>query len=162
DGGHGETAARAAFRRAAATGGASPGSRAEPRGAAARRTPRRARRQAPKGPPARAQDVAGGGGGHVRLRDARPGGGPHHVGPDRGSLEPHGATGENRVPGMVERVVYTGPTTQLMVRLAPGGLLQAMIPNSGGTQPYRQGTPVTVVLPSEALRVLRTDEGDGQ
>jgi spermidine/putrescine transport system ATP-binding protein len=76
------------------------------------------------------------------------------VRPERVSLEPHGASGENRVPGMVERLVYSGPTTQVIVRLAPGETLQAMVPNRGDAIPYRQGTPVSVFLPADALRVL--------
>jgi spermidine/putrescine transport system ATP-binding protein len=81
------------------------------------------------------------------------------VRPERVSLEPYGATGENLVPGMVERVVYTGPTVQLMVRLAPGATVQVMLPNRGDASSYEQGTPVSVVFPPDALRVLR---GDGQ
>ena len=77
--------------------------------------------------------------------------------PERVSLEPHGASGENRVPGMIERLVYTGPTVQLIVRLAPGALLSVMLPNRGDAAPYRQGTPVSVFLPPDALRVLRAD-----
>jgi spermidine/putrescine transport system ATP-binding protein len=80
------------------------------------------------------------------------------VRPERVSLDPHGASGENRVPGMVERLVYSGPTTQIIVRLAPGEALQAMIPNRGNTIPYQQGTPVSVFLPPDALRVLPTDQ----
>jgi spermidine/putrescine transport system ATP-binding protein len=78
--------------------------------------------------------------------------------PERVTLENHGAVGENRVPGMVERTVYTGPTVQLMVRLAPGALIQAMVPNRGDATSYQQGTPVVVVFPPDALRVLRTTD----
>src|SRR5205823_6895506 len=34
--------------------------------------------------------------------------------PERVVLEPHGTEGENRIPGMVERLVYTGPSMQLI------------------------------------------------
>jgi ABC-type Fe3+/spermidine/putrescine transport system ATPase subunit len=74
--------------------------------------------------------------------------------PERVGLEPLGAIGDNRVPGMVERLVYLGAVTQVVVRLAQGDALQAMIPNVGGEAPYRQGTPVSVYLPADALRVL--------
>jgi spermidine/putrescine transport system ATP-binding protein len=84
------------------------------------------------------------------------------VRPERVSLEPHGVSGENRVPGMVERLVYSGPVTQVIVRLAPGETLQAMIPNRGDTIPYEQGTPVSVFLPADALRVLRSDGADSE
>jgi spermidine/putrescine transport system ATP-binding protein len=75
--------------------------------------------------------------------------------PERVTLEPHGAAGENKIPAMVERTVYTGPTVQLMVRLAPGALIQAMVPNRSDAGSYEQGTPVTVAFPADALRVLR-------
>jgi spermidine/putrescine transport system ATP-binding protein len=74
--------------------------------------------------------------------------------PERIELEPHGTAGENRVPGMIERVVYVGATTQVIVRLAPGELVQALMKNEGIALPYQQGTPVTVHLPQAALRVL--------
>jgi len=74
--------------------------------------------------------------------------------PERVGLEDAGATGENRVPGMVERVVYVGSTMQVIVHLAPGQTLQAWIPNRGDGLPYAQGHPVAVHLPSDALRVL--------
>jgi spermidine/putrescine transport system ATP-binding protein len=74
--------------------------------------------------------------------------------PERVRLEPQGTTGENRVPGMVERVVYVGATTQVIIRLAPGEQIQALMKNEGGELPYQQGTPVSVHLPPEALRVL--------
>lgn len=74
--------------------------------------------------------------------------------PERVQLEDHGATGDNRVPGMVERVLYVGATLQVLVHLAHGEMLQAWVPNRGGDPPWQQGTPVTVHLPPEALRVL--------
>ena len=76
------------------------------------------------------------------------------VRPERVNLEASGATGENRVPGMVERVVYVGSILQVFVRLAPGRQLQAWIQNEGGELPFASGTPVAVHLPREALRVL--------
>jgi spermidine/putrescine transport system ATP-binding protein len=74
--------------------------------------------------------------------------------PERVRLEDHGASGENRVPGMVERVVYVGSIMQIIVRLAPGETLQAWVQNTGLSLPYDQGMPVSVHLPSEAVRVL--------
>jgi len=74
--------------------------------------------------------------------------------PERVRLDAHDASGENRIPGMVERLVYLGPITQLIVRLAQGDTVQVMVPNQGGELSYEQGTPVSVFLPSEALRVL--------
>ncbi len=74
--------------------------------------------------------------------------------PERVRLEPGGTTGENRVPGMIERLVYVGSTIQVIVHLAPGQTLQAWVQNQGQELPWRQGTPVAVHLPAEALRVL--------
>jgi spermidine/putrescine transport system ATP-binding protein len=79
------------------------------------------------------------------------------VRPERVRIEPHGPRGDNRIPAMVERAVYVGATTQLVVRLAPGQVLQAMSANDGAGEPYRQGTPVTVMLEPPSLRVLEVD-----
>jgi spermidine/putrescine transport system ATP-binding protein len=78
--------------------------------------------------------------------------------PERVGLEEQGTVGENRVPGMVERVVYVGSIMQVIVHLAPGQSLQAWVQNQGKALPYPQGTPVTVHFPPEALRVL-IDQG---
>ena len=74
--------------------------------------------------------------------------------PERVQLEDYGTTGPNRVPGMVERLVYQGPATQLVVRLANGEPLQALIQNQGDPITWRQGTAIAVHLPADALRVL--------
>src|SRR5207344_112006 len=47
--------------------------------------------------------------------------------PERVHLEATGSTGENRVPGMVERVVYVGSTLQVFVTLAPSPRIQARL-----------------------------------
>jgi hypothetical protein len=70
-------------------------------------------------------------------------------------LEPYGSTGPNRVPGMIERLVYQGPSTQLVVRLATGEPLQALVQNQGQPLDWRQGSAIAVHLPADALRVLR-------
>jgi spermidine/putrescine transport system ATP-binding protein len=74
--------------------------------------------------------------------------------PERVTLEPHGTSGENRVPGMVERVIYVGSILQVIVNLAPGQRIQAWMQNEGGAVPFESGAAVTARLPSEALRVL--------
>ena len=74
--------------------------------------------------------------------------------PERVDLEATGSTGENRVPGMVERVVYVGSILQVFVTLAPGQRIQAWIQNDGGAVPFESGTPVAVHMPREALRVF--------
>jgi spermidine/putrescine transport system ATP-binding protein len=111
----------------------------------------------------------GDGGGRVRLGDfeltaargdfdAR-GGIRVVVRPERVQLEDHGTTGDNRIPGMVERVLYVGSTIQVLVHLAHGETLQAWMQNRGGEPPWRQGTAVSVYLPADAIRVL-VDETD--
>ncbi len=65
-----------------------------------------------------------------------------------------GQAQDNRLPGMVERLVFTGSSTQVIVRLAPGGVVQALLQNEGDDPPFEQGTPVTVAMPPDALRVL--------
>jgi spermidine/putrescine transport system ATP-binding protein len=74
--------------------------------------------------------------------------------PERVGLEAQHATGPNRLPGMVERVVYVGSVLQVIVNLAPGQRIQAWVQNEGGALPFESGAPVTVHFPPEALRVL--------
>jgi spermidine/putrescine transport system ATP-binding protein len=76
--------------------------------------------------------------------------------PERVDLQEQGSTGPNRVPGMVERVVYVGSTLQVFVNLAPGERIQAWLQNEGEAVPFAQGTPVMAYLPPDALRVLPT------
>jgi spermidine/putrescine transport system ATP-binding protein len=82
--------------------------------------------------------------------------GPAHavIRPERVRIEEHGSAGENRVPAMVERVVFLGAATQVLLRLAPGLPLQALMQNDGARPDLTQGTPVHVFLPPDALRVL--------
>jgi spermidine/putrescine transport system ATP-binding protein len=74
--------------------------------------------------------------------------------PERVHLEPHDAAGENRVPAMVERVVYLGNANQIIVGLANGDKVQALVQNTGQELSYKQGDPVRVYMPPDALRVL--------
>ena len=74
--------------------------------------------------------------------------------PERVRIEPHGSPGDNRVPAMVERVVFLGSATQVMLRLATGVSVQALMQNDGERPDLTQGTPVHAHLPAEALRVL--------
>ena len=71
--------------------------------------------------------------------------------PERVRLEPYGTTGPNRVPGMVERLVYQGPATQLVVRLANGEPLQALIQNRVLSAALASDRPFT---PPAFLRLL--------
>lgn len=77
------------------------------------------------------------------------------VRPERVNLEPGDETGPNRLPGMVERLVYLGSATRVIVRLANGQALQSLIPSDGRPLAFEQGGAVQVELPADALRVLK-------
>ena len=55
---------------------------------------------------------------------------------------------------MVERVVYVGSVLHVFVNLANGERIQAWVPNDGEGATFAQGTPVSVHLPQDALRIL--------
>lgn len=74
--------------------------------------------------------------------------------PERVKLEPFGSGGDNRVPAMVERLVFLGSATQVMLRLGAGAPLQALVQNDGGQDDLAQGAPVHAFLPPDGLRVL--------
>jgi spermidine/putrescine transport system ATP-binding protein len=76
--------------------------------------------------------------------------------PERLVLEPAESPGENRVPGFVVRSVYLGSTSQVVIQLATGQAVVALVSGEGGRPPaeFRAGTAVTVHLPADALRVL--------
>jgi hypothetical protein len=59
---------------------------------------------------------------------------------------------------MVERDVYVGSAVQVLVRVATGETLQALVTNTGKELPYKQGTPVQLHLPVDALRVLPAED----
>jgi spermidine/putrescine transport system ATP-binding protein len=81
--------------------------------------------------------------------------------PERIELEEHGApSGQNRLPGMVERLIFVGSAVQVIVRAATGESLQALVQNTGKGIPFEQGTPVQLHLPPDALRVLPSGIGD--
>ena len=73
--------------------------------------------------------------------------------PERVRIEPHCTPGENRLPGMVEHSVFLGSFQEVIVRLATGGIVKSVVANDG-TTPFPQGTPVSVHLPADGLRVL--------
>jgi spermidine/putrescine transport system ATP-binding protein len=76
--------------------------------------------------------------------------------PERVVVDPGGTAGPNRLPGMIERVVFVGSTSDIRVRLATGELVRSLVANGGtSTISYEQGTPVSVLLPTEGLRILR-------
>jgi spermidine/putrescine transport system ATP-binding protein len=111
-------------------------------------------------------DAHGLGGGHVRLGDvelAVERGDTDATGevrlvirPERVRVEERGTGGPNRVPGMVERSVFVGPTVQVLVRLVGGQLVQAV--ETSRQETWSTGDAVAVHLPAEDLRVLRAAE----
>jgi spermidine/putrescine transport system ATP-binding protein len=74
--------------------------------------------------------------------------------PERVRVEDYQSEGPNRLPGIVERVVFLGHSVQIIVRTAVGETVSALVPNSGEQVPYSQGSAVQVYLPADALRVL--------
>jgi spermidine/putrescine transport system ATP-binding protein len=80
----------------------------------------------------------------------------------RTSAEPgagkHVAT-ENCMPGIVERLVFQGPVTQIFVRVRGGHMIQAMVANQGQRDIHVAGADVLVHLPAQALRALETHPG---
>jgi spermidine/putrescine transport system ATP-binding protein len=79
--------------------------------------------------------------------------------PERVRVEEFGSPGPNRIPAMIERLVYLGSSTQVILRLAPGIELQMLMQNDGDHGQLTQGTPVHTFLAPDALRVLA---GGGQ
>jgi spermidine/putrescine transport system ATP-binding protein len=99
--------------------------------------------------PLRATGAPGAGGGKVIVR------------PERIALAPTDLagtppTGDNVFHGLVDRVVYLGPTTHVVLRLADGQTLLVAVPNTGEplSSPFAVGTPVQASFPPEAARLL--------
>ncbi len=85
----------------------------------------------------------------------------HSSGPGRSVIRPEcveledaGLTGVNRLPGMIDRTVFLGSTTQVMVRLPHGLVVQSLLTNASNVDRFTSGQPVTVHLPPQSLRVL--------
>jgi spermidine/putrescine transport system ATP-binding protein len=74
--------------------------------------------------------------------------------PERVQIEPQGSEGENRLPGLVEHLVFLGSFREVRVRLLGGALVTAIQANDGAESAYPQGSSVSVHLPAESLRVL--------
>ena len=89
----------------------------------------------------------------------------HDAGPARAVIRPEcveldepGLTGANRLPGMVDRTVFLGSTTQVMVRLPQGAVVQSLVTTNAMRGGLTSGQPVTVQLPPQSLRVLATSD----
>jgi spermidine/putrescine transport system ATP-binding protein len=76
--------------------------------------------------------------------------------PENVRIEARETPGENRLPGMVEEIVYLGFHQQVRVRLATGALVKADVPNDGDAREFAQGDPVAVHFPPRHVRVLAT------
>lgn len=74
--------------------------------------------------------------------------------PERVRIASHEDSGENHIPGMVERSVYLGNATQVFLHLATGDSVQVLLQNAGGHEMYGAGLPVQAVFPADALRVV--------
>jgi spermidine/putrescine transport system ATP-binding protein len=74
--------------------------------------------------------------------------------PERVRIEDQGTTGENRLPGLVEHLVFLGSFREVRVRLLGGALVTAIQPNDGTESVHEQGSAFSVHLPAESLRVL--------
>ncbi|SHM87520.1 ABC transporter ATP-binding protein [Cryptosporangium aurantiacum] len=95
----------------------------------------------------------------VPTAEAPEGAGKLVIRPERVTLGPTGAEprhGAAALNGLVDRVVYTGPTTQVLVRLADGQTLLAAVPNQAGpaSVKYAAGDPVTAFVAPDAARLL--------
>jgi spermidine/putrescine transport system ATP-binding protein len=84
----------------------------------------------------------------------QPGAGRAVIRPECVELAEPGLTGENRLPGMIDRTVFLGSTTQVMVRLPHGAVVQSLVTNHAVRDDLASGKPVTVCLPSQSLRLL--------
>ena len=81
--------------------------------------------------------------------------------PERVEIEPHAASGDNRLPGVVERSVFLGGSHEVHVRVLGGDLVKAMVANDGKQLlvTLEQGEAVSLHLPPEGLRVLAASRG---
>jgi spermidine/putrescine transport system ATP-binding protein len=77
--------------------------------------------------------------------------------PERIVIEPHAETGDERLPGIVERSVFLGGSHEVHVRVLGGELMRTTVANDGTPPPVslEPGAAVSLRLPPEALRVLR-------
>jgi spermidine/putrescine transport system ATP-binding protein len=64
--------------------------------------------------------------------------------------------GHNAFHGLVDRVVYLGPTTHVVLRLTDGQTLLVAVPNAGEplSSPFVVGCPVRATFATEAARLL--------
>jgi spermidine/putrescine transport system ATP-binding protein len=96
------------------------------------------------------------------VGDAEPGPAKVVIRPERvllGPTESPTPDGASTFPGLVDHVVYLGPTTHVVVRLSDGQTLLAAVPNAVGPASgwYTPGSPVSAHVHPEACRLLPPD-----
>ena len=96
------------------------------------------------------------------MGDAKPGPAKVVIRPERVLLGPTDAVapaGVSTFAGLVDHVVYLGPTTHVVVRLSDGQTLLAAVPNAVGPASgwYKPGAQVMVHVHPEACRLLPPD-----
>ena len=89
----------------------------------------------------------------------------YQAGPGRAVIRPESLhleegelSGDNRLPAMVERVVYLGSTSQVFVRLPDGTSVQSLVTNAVQEEPWSSGDACRVRMPAESLHVLEHSE----
>ncbi len=109
------------------------------------RLPGRLEPRARRGRRAATEGRAGSRVGDVSLRAAAghrstpPGSVKAMIRPERVRIEPQGSEGENRLPGLVEHLVFLGSFREVRVRLLGGALVTAVQPNDGDGAGLRAG-----------------------
>jgi spermidine/putrescine transport system ATP-binding protein len=80
--------------------------------------------------------------------------------PERIGIEPHAGAAGDHLPGIVERSVFLGGAHEVHIRVLGGELLKATVANDGTAAPgaLEQGAAVSLRLPPDGLRVLRSSE----
>lgn len=74
--------------------------------------------------------------------------------PERVEIQAEGGLGENLLPATVERTVFLGSGTQVVLRLPEGSTIQALVHNAGHELTFSAGQAVSVHLPAASLRAL--------
>jgi spermidine/putrescine transport system ATP-binding protein len=79
--------------------------------------------------------------------------------PERIQLEALAPEQENRLRGIVTRIVFLGSTSRALVQLPHGEVLQVLLTVDAKMQ-LREGMPLLVHLPTESLRILAASEAE--
>jgi spermidine/putrescine transport system ATP-binding protein len=82
--------------------------------------------------------------------------------PERVRVAAGGAVdGTNTLPAIVDKLVYVGATTQVVVRLPHGPAVHALLVNDSDHEHLAPGTAVALTLPPNALRLLEASHATG-